>query len=152
MKKRILVFVILLFIFGIPFNCYTYADIDNIRAQSKNPYIPLEHSREELYQDIYMTLLLPYIQDEVDKYYEEYLSTSPIIAPYSVKILEAYRANGYRGFDFRLKIELHPYVGPHLEVGLDYITIRISSTVNVKVEKFEHIKSYKLPWNYQDII
>lgn len=74
------------------------------------------------------------------------------MAPYDVIILEAERVNGYRGFDFRLKIELQLYLGAHNYVGVDYITLSVSPIVNVKVEKFEHIKSYVLPLNYQSSI
>lgn len=152
MRKKIIIFLLLLLVFDIPSNCNAYQSTGMVKSLVIEPYIPPEKSREELYQDIFMTLLLPYIQAEVDKYYEEYLSYPPIVAPYDVKILEAQRLNGYRGFDFRLKIELHPYVGPHLDVGLDYITVRVNPVDKVKIEKFEHIKSYELPPNYQDII
>ncbi|MBU3189385.1 DUF3888 domain-containing protein [Clostridium bowmanii] len=152
MKKTVIVFVTLLIVFGIPFNGYAYAFEHIVKPSVSTTYVPPEKSREELYQDVFMTLLLPYIQDEVDKYYKEYLTTSPGVAPYGVYILEADRVNGYRGFDFRLKIELHPYVGPHLSVGTDYITLRVIPFYNVKVEKFEHITSSELPPNYQDII
>ncbi len=152
MRKKIIIFLILLLMFQISTNHYAYEDINITNALVVEPYIPPEKSREELYQDIFITLLLPYIQAEVDKYYEEYLFTSPIVAPYDVIILDAERLNEYRGFDLRLKIELHPYIGPHNDVGLDYITIRVSPIVNVKIEKFEHIRSYELPPNYQDII
>lgn len=34
--------------------------------------------------------------------------------------------------------------------GIDYITLRINTVDYVKVEKFEHIKSWELPPNYQN--
>jgi len=117
-----------------------------------NHYKAPEHSREELNQDIFMTLLLPSIQNTVDNYYKEYLKESPTIAPYDVTILSVDRVDEYRTFDFLLKLELHPYLGPHLDVGTDYITLRINPVNYVKVEKFEHIKSWELPPYYQNII
>ena len=144
--------MILIIVFSLPSNCYAYVYEYRIKPPDSTTYIPPKESREELYQDIFMTLLLPYIQDEVNKYYKEYLTTSPGVAPYRVYILEVDRVNGYRGFDFRLKIELHPYVGPHLDVGTDYITLRVNPVNNVKVEKFEHIRGSELPPYYQDII
>lgn len=151
-KKTILTFMTLVLVFSPASNCYAYVCLDRIKPLASSPYIPPEKSREELYQDIFMTLLLPYIQDEVDKYYKEYLTTSPVVAPYGVYILNVDRVNGYRGFDFQLKIKIHPYVGPHLDVGTDYITLRVNPVDNVKVEKFEHINSSALPPYYQDII
>ncbi len=116
------------------------------------PYQPPKQSREELYQDIFISLLLPYIQNEVDKYYSKYLIDTPIVAPYSVYVLNAERPDGYRSFFFRLKLQVNSYIGPHNGVGLDYITATVGGTGDVKIEKFEHIKSYKLPPNYESII
>jgi len=116
------------------------------------PYQPPEQSREELYQDIFISLLLPYIQNEVDKYYSKYLTQTPMVAPYTVYVLNAERPNGYRTFSFRLKLQVDSYIGPHNSVGLDYITVTIEGLGDVKIDKFEHIKSYMLPPNYEDII
>ncbi len=116
------------------------------------PYQPPEQSREELYQDIFISLLLPYIQNEVDKYYSKYLTQTPMVAPYTVYVLKAERPNGYRTFSFRLKLQVDSYIGPHNSVGLDYITVKVEGLGDVKIEKFEHIKSYVLPPNYEDII
>jgi hypothetical protein len=97
-------------------------------------------------------LLLPYIQNEVDKYYSKYLIQPPTVAPYTVYVLSAERLNGYRTFIFRLKLQVDSYIGPHISVGTDYITVTVGGTGDVKIEKFEHIKSYVLPPNYEDII
>ncbi len=37
-----------------------------------------------------------------------------------------------------------PYIGAHNTVGIDNVTIRISSE-EAKVEGLEHIKSYEIP-------
>ncbi len=119
---------------------------------SAKPYQPPEQSREKLYQDIFISLLLPYIQNEVDQFYSQYLTEPPMVAPYTVTVLSTARPNGYRTFCFRLKLQVKSYIGPHISVGLDEITLTADGSGNVKVEKFEHIKSYKLPPNYEDII
>jgi hypothetical protein len=115
-------------------------------------YQPPEQSTEELYQDVFISLLLPYIQKEVDRYYATYLTLSPSVAPYQVYVLSAERPNGYRTFVFRLKLRVESYVGPHNSVGLDDITVTAGGSGDVEIEKFEHIKSYTLPPNYADII
>ncbi|MFL0246578.1 DUF3888 domain-containing protein [Candidatus Clostridium stratigraminis] len=116
------------------------------------PYHPPEQSKEELYQDIFLSLLSPYIQNEIDKYYSKYLTVTPEVAPYTVYVLSAERLNGYRTFVFNLKLKVIPFVGPHIGVGTDYITLIINSSGDVKIKKFEHIKSYELPPNYQNIV
>lgn len=103
------------------------------------PYHPPEQSREELYQDIFMSLLLPYIQKEVDKYYSKYLTGPPTVAPYTVYVLSAERPNGYRTFFFRLKLKVESYTGPHIGVGQDYITLTVGGSGDVEIEKYEHI-------------
>ncbi len=99
---------------------------------------------EELYQDVFMTMLLPYIQEAVSNYYEENTGYSPNVDPYGPVILSIERPNGYRTFLFIIKLEVAPYLGAHNSIGVDHITIRVSAG-EVKVEKFEHIKSYPVP-------
>ncbi|MBZ9688868.1 DUF3888 domain-containing protein [Clostridium estertheticum] len=115
---------------------------------------PLQHSKEELYQDIFCSLLMPYIQKSVGDYYTKFLTDIPGVDPWNIDILSVERPNGYRTFVFVIKMEVIPYVGPHLGVGVDRITITVDGTGEVKVTKFEHISSYylELPPNYQDII
>ncbi len=115
-------------------------------------YKSSEHSTEELYQDISISLLMPYIQNEIDEYYSKYLTQLPMVAPYTVYILSAERPNGYRTFFFRIKLKVISYIGPHNNVGLDYITVAVGGSGEVTIEKFEHIKSFVLPPNYEDII
>lgn len=113
---------------------------------------PPEQSREELYHDTTISLLMPYIQNEVNQYYSQYLTQPPMVAPYTIHVITAERPNGYRTFFFRLKLQVNSYIGPHINVGLDNLTVTIDGSGNVNIEEFEHIKSYKLPPNYADII
>lgn len=58
-------------------------------------------------------------------------------------------------FLITLKLQVKSYIGPHLDIGVDQLTIRVGSGEGeVKVEKFEHVKSYydSLPPNYKGII
>jgi hypothetical protein len=99
-----------------------------------------EGSTEELYQDIFVTMLLPYIDKEVEKYYGEPF----LVAPYEVDVISINRPHGYRTFIFEITLQLMPYEGAHNSVGLDQITLEVSSR-NVKVIEFKHLKSYDLP-------
>lgn len=75
-----------------------------------------------------------------------------MVAPYTVYVLSAERPNGYRTFFFSLKLQVDSYIGPHISVGLDYATFTVGGSGDVKIEKYEHIKSYVLPPNYEDIV
>ena len=104
------------------------------------PGIPAEKSVEEMYQDIFMTLLSPYIHEAVKDYYGKAYA----VAPYSTNVLSVERLHGYRSFGFLIKLEILPYTGPHNTVGLDHITLSIKQG-DVTLECFEHIKSYDVP-------
>lgn len=152
MRKSVFaIFLVLLITFSIQLNINA-SSYDYVKPELKEHFITPENSKEKLYQDILMTLLLPNLQNAVDNYYKEYLSLSPMVAPYDISILSMDRIGENGTFDFRLKLELHPYVGSHLDVGLDYIAIRINPVDKVKIEKFEYIKNYELPSYYKDII
>ncbi|EGW37466.1 DUF3888 domain-containing protein [Desulfosporosinus sp. OT] len=129
--------------------------ISKISISSESTDKALEHSQEEIYQDIFVTLLAPYIQTAINDYYKQYLTTSPNYSPDSIEIIEVERPMGYRSFLFALKLQVKSYIGPHLDVGVDQLTIRVGSGEGeVKVEKFEHVKSYydSLPPNYKGVI
>lgn len=147
--KFISILISLILLFQLRFVSPVYA---TIIYPNNLLYQPPEHSREELYQDISISLLLPYIQKEINKYYLKYLTEPPMVAPYTVYVLSAERVGDYRSFIFKLKLRVDSYIGPHLDVGLDYITVTVQGSGEVNVEKFEHIKSYKLMPNYENII
>ena len=120
-------------------------------SSSENRFKAPEQSQQELYQDVFVTLLAPYIQKAIDDYYGQLLTTSPIYTPEYVEILNVERPMGYRTFSYIIKLQVKPYVGPHFVVGIDQLTISVGSGA-VKVEKYEHLKSYDLPPNLQDMI
>lgn len=150
MKKRLITAVVITSLISIQFqNHCVYASINKSVVQN---YKTPEHSKEELYQDIFCSLISPYIQKSVSKYYSKYLTDIPTVDPWDYKILSVERPNGYRSFVFVLKIEIIPYVGPHIGVGVDRLTIEVQGAGTVKVKNFKHIRNYELPPNYQNII
>lgn len=110
---------------------------------------PPENSKEAIYRDVSISLLIPYIQKEINNYYKDYLTELPIVFPYSIDIVSAKREGGY---SIELELIVHPFVGPINIVGDDRMIIETGAFGSVKVIKFEHIKSYQLPWNWQHII
>jgi hypothetical protein len=129
-----------------------FSPIDKVSAVTSKVYKPIEGSTEELYQDIYITLLDPSIQKAVNNYYKKYFKILPTVAPYEVDVLGIDRPFGYRTFVFVIKVQVMPYIGPHNSVGVDNITLKIEPGSKVQIEKYEHIKSFELPSNYQNAI
>ena len=153
-KKLTSIFLSIVIAMTICSPCFACVTGDNVEPSLNDIYKPPEQSREELYQDIFISLLLPDIQKAVDNYYKEFLTDGPMVAPYTVYVLNAERLEHYRSFIFRLKLRVNSYIGPHLDIGTDYITITIGAGDKPKIEKFEHIKSEYLDLlpNYQNII
>lgn len=151
-KRLIIPCLLIVLIVGITFiKEFCFDNIIQTSISQSTPYKtyfepsrPSEGSLEELYQDVFMTMLLPYINKAVDDYYEKNTGYSPSVDLWQPKILYIERPNGYRTFLFNMKLEIAPYLGAHISVGVDHITLRVSSQ-KVEVEKFEHIKSYPIP-------
>lgn len=131
----------ILFTFCVCFSTLLFATSPSFDARGgiPYPYTPLEGSVEELYKDLLVTTIDPYISSEIEKQYGLPL----LYGLYDVDFLEIDRAS-YRGFSFTLKIQVHPFVGAHNIIGVDEITLSISP-YGTKVEAFKHIKTYPLP-------
>ncbi|WP_431603158.1 DUF3888 domain-containing protein [Clostridium beijerinckii] len=106
-------------------------------------------SKEIIYRDVVLSLIVPYMKKEINNYYKEYLTESPTIAPYSVDIINVKRIGGNR---IQLDVITHPYVGPHITVGDDRMIIEIAAYGSIEIKNFEHVKSHPLPWNWKYII
>lgn len=102
-------------------------------------YTPEEGSVEELYKDIIVVLIEPYITEEISKQYGMLLQYGLS----SIEFLEIERSE-YRSFNFLIKLQVDPFLGAHNTVGLDEIVIKIGEN-NPKVISFKHIKSFPLP-------
>lgn len=138
-----IIFVVSLLIISFVSGYFIHKYSFEIRTQLSQDTI-LQEPKQELYQDIFVTLLLPFI----DRAAEDYYGLSYNVAPYDVEVLSIERPNEYRTFSFEIKLKVMPYIGPHLYVGEDHITISLELD-EVKVIEFKHVKSYKLPPHYK---
>jgi len=110
-----------------------------------------EESQDILYQDVILTALAPTINTAVEDYYKNILTETPFYDSTSIKILNIERPNGYRTWYFIINIEIRPFIGPHITVGKDRISIELSSTGRTEILSFEHVKDYPLPEHYKDL-
>ena len=148
-KKSAILICILIFSFTIailnydlPLKLSIHSNSNRIleTKTSFEPSIPPEGTVEEIYHDTIMSLIYPYVADAITDYYGQPFAHDP----WSDTILSIERPNGYRTYYFVIELEVIPYYGPHNSVGIDHLTISIK-TNEVKVEKFEHIKTYFIP-------
>jgi hypothetical protein len=152
LKKIFIMAFVLLGLISIPFSTGTYAtSVETDGKPLLNKYREIENSKEELYKDIFITLLEPYTEKAIADYYSKYLNSPPQEDPWYVKVLNVERPRP-KSFEFVIKVEVAPYIGPHNSVGIDHITFNVNSSGDVKLEKFEHIKSFEIVPGYQSII
>lgn len=122
-------------------------------AVGKNP---LEDSRELQLQDMLVLLLRPHMEEKLAEVYSDVLTVpgSPDIHPFLVEVTHTERTNGFRGFDLLITLDVRPTVGPHIPVGEDVFTYRISPA-GVELKNLEHLKGPNkndFPPNYQDLL
>lgn len=140
MMKKLLVFCCLIVCFiYLPTSVINAEPIKDAKQGLPYPYSPPEGSVEELYKDIIVTLINPYITREIEKNYGQLLQYDL----FNIEFLNIERTN-YRSFSFLIKMQIWPFVGAHNTIGIDKITIRINPS-ETKVEQFEHIKSFSIP-------
>ncbi|MCM3624331.1 DUF3888 domain-containing protein [Brevibacillus borstelensis] len=104
-----------------------------------------------LYQDVILSLLSPHIEKEIRRYYSKFLTEPPTFAPYYGTEITIERPGGYRTFLFIAKVKVTPYVGPHISVGEDLITLSINGGGQLKVMDYKHLEDHELPPHWKDI-
>lgn len=148
MKKLILVLISILCLVINPEKSFA---IDTKQYSNEEISKLDENSKEKIYQDLIICLFVPHIQKEVNSYYQEYLTEMPTVFPDSVDIVNIKRESE-GGYLIQSELIVHPFVGPYNFIGDDRIIIETGVGGYVRVIKFEHLKSYELPWNWQHII
>lgn len=138
MKKSLVICCFLMLFVSSPTIISAHEPITNAKNGIPYKYTPDEGSIEELYKDIIVTLLLPCIDDEIEKHYGKVQFDL-----FRLDFLEIERPR-YRSFSFLIKVQVKPFIGAHNEIGIDELVIRVKPT-EVKVEKYEHIKSFPPP-------
>jgi hypothetical protein len=139
MKKFLVVCCLMISLIYFPTSVTAATPIKDAKQGLPYTYTPPEGSIEELYKDIIVTLLEPYITSEIEKNYGQLLQYDL----FNIEFLNIERPN-YRSFSFLIKMQIKPFVGAHNTIGIDNITIKVSPS-ETKVEKFEHTKSFPIP-------
>ena len=142
-KKIILVVTILVLIIAV----ITIKD-SFINTMAKQA---VEQPQDILYQDVIITALAPTISGAIDDYYKNILSYLPTYEGPFIKILNIERQNGNSTSHFIINIEVKPYIGPHITVGKDRISIELSRVGLPVILQFEHVEDYPLPERYKDL-
>lgn len=101
---------------------------------------------------IILSLLTPEIQNAINNYYEAYLNIHPKFEAFfgTSKIVDI--QGDILSSLYQLRIEVEPYVGPHISVGRDRILVEVYSDGTASVKDFTHLESYELPPNLHSLI
>ncbi|MFL0165266.1 DUF3888 domain-containing protein [Candidatus Clostridium helianthi] len=150
MKKITLTLIFVLCLSGIFYIDKSFA-LDTKQPSKEEIYKLDENSKERIYEDLIICLFIPYIQTEVNNYYQKYLTEMPTVFPDSVDIVNIKRESE-GGYLIKSELIVRPFVGPYNYVGDDRIIIETGVDGYFKVIKFEHLQSYQLPWNWQHIV
>ena len=137
---------VLLFAFSIFSSWTVYCD-----AQINRSSMPQKDSKDLMINDILMLMLGEEIEKAVSDYYSPYLTQSPKVYPYQIKIVNVERVGEFRTFHFLITLETTPVVGPHISVGKDKLTFEIIPG-RVRLKQLKHLESHQLPLNWQYII
>ncbi len=109
----------------------------------------VQETKEELYRQLFITLLFPHVEKAIRDYYDEYMKYLPGEAPWAYDFTR-FEKTPNKNYEYTVTMEVRPYVGPHLSVGKDRMTFEIGLG-GVALQKYEHLESHELPSHYQDI-
>lgn len=104
--------------------------------------------------DCNMALINTYlknIQDASDDFYNEYLTISPRVDYYNVKVKKISSDNSTNP-TILITFICEPFVGPHETIGTDEISFSADYLGNIKLKEFKHIVSYSLPNNLKSLL
>ncbi|MDR6555502.1 DUF3888 domain-containing protein [Paenibacillus qinlingensis] len=100
-------------------------------------------------EQLVLTLLTPSIQEQINRYYKDKLTVSPKFSPF----LGGTELNvQYYPSHIDVKVTVIPYVGPHLDVGMDSMKFRVDNTGVVMIQEYKHIRDYESLPNWQHIL
>ena len=136
MKKILLTAVIISMIMGLPAFAAEGSDVNQ---------------DNDIYRRLSLTMLSQYVDKAIDNYYGEYMTYLPSEDTWDYRILNIERPSPGKYY-YTVRLEVLPYVGPHLTVGRDRITMKINLNGVVESVQLDHLESHELPSYYQDII
>lgn len=141
-KKLILIMVLCDLILICYFCANTVIHKDKV-CTTTTQYRGVKDQYNQLLVNTYLTKIIR----ASDQFYDEYYTFSPTLNYYSIfvkKISSDKRT-------FYVTFTSSPYIGPHDTIGIDEITFSADYLGNVKLEDFNHLKSYHLPDNLKNL-
>jgi len=104
---------------------------------------------EKTYHKVVISLLMSNIEAASKNFYKDYFTINPTVAENDVIVLDIDQTD--EG-SYKIVFRTLPYLGPHLTVGCDEISLIVSQDSSVRLEGLSHIESYELPSNMQNLV
>jgi len=145
MKKSMLILFISMLI--VVSSCFfIFGNLNRLKNNSLVNQIELNsrNTKDDVYEEIILTKLYPYVRKDLDKFYGQFLKYTPSSPPYVMKIIKVEKPDKLNQYEFLITVRVSPYVQSHITVGEDELTYKLDLW-EVNLEKYKHIKDYKLP-------
>ncbi len=144
MKENRKKLIILILFFDLILICVLYGKTDRYDGTTAAMLSP---NMKDQYNQLLVNTYLTEIMEASDNFYDGYYTISPIVNYYSVFVKKV----SADGRTYYVTFTSNPYLGPHDTIGNDEITFSADYLGNVKLESFNHLKSYHLPDNLKDL-
>ncbi len=102
----------------------------------------------EIKEELIIALFIEDITSASDDFYEEYLTMTPTIYNYEIKIQKISKELGKINITFGI----NPMIGAHNPVGYDEASYQIDSSGNKTFISFVHLKTCDIPDHLKDMI
>lgn len=98
-------------------------------------------------QKLLVNTYLPYIREVSHEFYAEYYTEKPETEYSTTTVKEIIPKKNFVKVIFTTK----PYLGSHDTIGIDEITFSADQNGTIRLEGFDHIKTYELPENLKNL-
>lgn len=151
MRKILTAFLILsVLAYSAPATALGVLPSDNVSTGTSALIGTTAEENPALYKDLFIALIYLQVETAIDDYYDDYMTYLPSEDPWSYEILSIEKAP-IGSYAYTVQLQVRPYVGPHISVGLDRITLLLG-LAGTKTVKLEHLESYPLPSHYSGMI
>lgn len=116
---------------------YTSNAISNDMLYSYISQNPIEASKEKLYHDAVVAMLLPYINNAVSNYYGKNYQ----VIPANIKVLNIMRQKEAAASSFLIKLQINLYPGSYIDTIIDNLTLKVDNAGSIKVENLGLVKN-----------
>ncbi|MFT3985829.1 MAG: DUF3888 domain-containing protein [Lachnospiraceae bacterium] len=105
-------------------------------------------SSNEIREELIIALFIEDITSASDDFYDEYVTMTPTIYNYEIKVQKISKELGKINITFGI----YPMIGAHNPVGYDEASYQIDSSGNKTFSSFVHLKTYEIPDHLKDMI